>query len=80
MSEQYSYEFTGRRPSKAQVIKALKQGIKQGAVDISIDWGENWLRFERVKDWTGRFCWNGYGWLRSLGGDSIAQQLNRGSI
>lgn len=76
----FTYEFTGRRPSQAQVVKVLKEAIKNGAMDISIDWGENWLRFEKVRNWSGNVCWNGYGWFRSLGGDAIAQQLNKGIL
>jgi len=49
----YTHEFTGRRPSQSQVVKILKEAIKGGAIDIAIDWGENWLRFESVRDWTG---------------------------
>ena len=80
MSAQFTHEFTGRRPSQSQVVKILKEAVKQGAIDISIDWGENWLRFEKVKGWAGGISWHGYGWIRSLGGDDLAKQLNRGIL
>jgi len=76
----YTHEFTGRRPSQSQVVKILKEAIKGGAIDIAIDWGENWLRFESVRDWTGNISWQGYGWIRSLGGDDLAKQLNKGVL
>lgn len=79
MSTTYNHEFTGRRPSKLQVQKVVKQAIESGAVDISLDWGENWLRLEKVKTWSGALCWQGYGWFKSFGGDDIAQQLNGNS-
>ena len=74
----FEYSFTGRRPSQSQIVKVLKQGIKEGASQLNIDWGENWLRFERNPYAMNR--WVGYGWIRSLGGDDLAKQLNKGIL
>jgi len=74
----FEHSFTGRRPSQSQIIKVLKQGIKDGASQLNIDWGENWLRFERNPYALNK--WTGYGWIRTLGGDELAKQLNRGYL
>lgn len=80
MSAQYEYDYEGKRPSKAQIIKRVQEAVKAGAVDINLNWGENWLRFEYVKGWAGGRCWHGFGWFKSVGGDDIAKQLNEGKL
>ena len=72
----FEYDFQGRRPSKLQVLKKVKEAVAAGAVDISLNWGENWLRLEYVKTWSDKRCWQGYGWFKAFGGDDIAKQLN----
>jgi hypothetical protein len=66
--------FTGRRPSLAQCIKAAKQSAKQGNKQINISWGENWLEVSQQTN--GR--WTGYGWLKTIDSDKVAQSLNQG--
>lgn len=78
MSTIYEHNYEGKRPSQAQILKKIKEAIKAGAVDINLNWGENWLRFEYVNGWAGNRCWHGYGWFRSIGGDNIAKLLNEG--
>ena len=50
----------------------IKIAIKAGAETIYISWGENRLDFELY-----RGQWIGHGWIRGIGGDDIAQELNR---
>jgi len=64
--------FTGRRPSLAQCIKAAKQST---CANIRLLWGENWCELSRQAN--GR--WVGYGWLRTIDAGKIAQALNEGA-
>jgi len=64
--------FTGRRPSLAQCIKAAKLSATRGHDSIRLCWGENWLEVTRQSN--GR--WVGYGWLRTIDADKIAAALN----
>ena len=64
--------FTGRKPSRAQVLAKIKAGIKAGAEAISLQWGENWIELDYH-----RGKWIGRGWIRAIGGDDLAQELNQ---
>lgn len=64
--------FTGRKPSRGQVMAKIKTGIKAGAEIVVIHWGENMIMLGLH-----RGLWNGRGWIREIGGDDIAQQLNQ---
>lgn len=66
--------FTGRKPSRAQVLAKCKAAIQSGAAAISIQWGENVIDLDY--SFNAR-AWNGRGWIREIGGDDIAQELNR---
>jgi hypothetical protein len=74
MSTVYDINFTGNKPSKAQIMSKIKAAIQSGAAAISVTWGENWIELDY--SFNGR-CWNGYGWIKAIGGDDIAQELNR---
>lgn len=64
--------FTGRRPSLAQCIKAAKQSAAKGNNSIRLLWGENWLELElHGRRWFGR------GWLKTIDSDKVAQALNQ---
>jgi hypothetical protein len=66
--------FTGRKPSRAQVMAKCKAAIQSGAAAISIQWGENAIELDysfNAREW------HGSGWIRDIGGDDIAQDLNR---
>lgn len=65
--------FTGRRPSLAQCIKAAKQSAAKGNDKIRLCWGENSLEI-----WLHNGRWVGYGWLRTIDADKVAQALNQG--
>ena len=74
MSPIFDIDFQGRRPSKAQILSKIKAAIQSGAAAISVSWGEN--RLDLDYSFNAR-AWNGYGWIRAIGGDDIAQELNR---
>lgn len=63
--------FTGRRPSLAQCIKAAKLSAARGHTEIRLVWGENWCEVHRQNN--GRWC--GYGWLKTIDADKIAAAL-----
>lgn len=65
--------FDGRKPSYAQVMRAVGEDISRGNTDLEIIWGENHidLYFDpRVKQWFGS------GWIRDIDGSYIANELN----
>lgn len=64
--------FTGKRPSLAQCIKAAKASAKNNNTQIRLCWGENWL--EIMQQGNGR--WHGYGWLRTIDAGKVAEALN----
>jgi hypothetical protein len=66
-------EFNGKRPSLAQCIKAAKASATKGNDQIRLCWGENWLELRQQSN--GR--WVGYGWLRTIDADKVAQALNQ---
>ena len=68
----YEDFFTGRKPSRAQVVARIQTGIKAGAEAITLQWGENWIELDYH-----RGQWSGRGWIRDIGADDIAQELNQ---
>jgi hypothetical protein len=64
--------FTGRRPSLAQCIKAAKLSAARGHSEIRLLWGENWCEVSRQSN--GR--WSGFGWLRTIDACKVAEGLN----
>ena len=65
--------FDGRKPSYAQVMRAVGEDLSKGNTDLEIIWGENHidLYFDpRVKQWFGS------GWIRDIDGSYIANELN----
>ena len=69
----YEYDFTGRKPSITQVLKQVREGIRQNCRIIKISWGENWIDIER--SYNGLF-WLGSGWIKNISGQDIANDLN----
>jgi len=67
-----NHNFTGRKPSKAQVLNKAKQLEKLGADFIALAWGENWI--DLTQDTNGN--WSGIGWIKDIGGDWVARELN----
>lgn len=39
MSTIYEHNYEGKRPSQAMILKKVKEAIKQGAIDIHLNWG-----------------------------------------
>lgn len=69
----YQHTFTGRKPSKAQVMRTIGNMLDNGNVrDISIHWGENWI--DLMQQSNGIWC--GTGWIKDISGDDIAKELN----
>ena len=73
MSPVFDINFTGNKPSKPQIMSKIKAAIQSGAAAISVNWGEN--RLDLDYSFNAR-AWNGHGWIRAIGGDDIAQELN----
>ena len=69
----YEYDFTGRKPSIVQVLKQVKEGMRQNCRLIQISWGENRIDIER--SYNGLF-WLGSGWIKNISGQDIANDLN----
>ena len=68
----YTYIFSGRKPSKAQVVKKIKQAMREGADKIEVFWGENWIELENIHGY-----WHGHGWIRNISGQDLANfELN----
>jgi hypothetical protein len=71
------YEFHNRKPSKKQVMGCIDNAIKGDGKAVSVSWGENCLEVI----WHDRqLQWYGYGWIKNIGGDDIAHELNRKKI
>lgn len=64
--------FAGRRPSKAQVIKAVIGSLNEGYDSVEVSWGENSLSIEKFH---GKLI--GHGWIKTLGGQDLANELYR---
>ena len=73
MYEVTTFEFHNRKPSEAQIIACVKNAIKQGQYALDICWGENCLTFDYQP---ARKHFEGRGWIKNHGGDSIAKELN----
>ena len=66
-------EFKNRKPSRAVIMRTLAEYLKQGGKAFEISWGENMIDVyfdPRVNKWFG------HGWIKEIGGDSIADELN----
>ena len=72
-----THEFTGKCPSIAQVKARVKVGVTGGYDCIQLTWGENQITLEYFH---GPKEWMGYGWIRRIGGDDLAQAINRGEF
>jgi hypothetical protein len=64
--------FKGNKPSKKQVYSKALKGAESGQTLIEIYWGENGITL----DLNGS-SWYGWGWIKDISGDDIAQALNR---
>jgi hypothetical protein len=70
-------QFTGKKPSKAQILKQVKTAISNGVTQIEVTWGENWFTLEKTGSRAPLGPWLGNGWIKDIGADSIACELNK---
>ena len=65
--------YEKRKPSRAVIMRTLGEYLKQGGKAFEICWGENMIDvyFDPRDE-----QWYGYGWIKEIGGDSIAKELN----
>ena len=73
----YTINFEKRKPSRAQIMSKVIASVNDGERQIEILWGENWIELSQQH---GNNRWCGYGWIKDIGGDDIAQDLNKFSI
>lgn len=66
-------EYKNRKPSRAVIMCTLAEYIKQGGKAFCITWGENCIELDFHPN---HDKWYGHGWIKELGGDNIAQELN----
>lgn len=65
--------FTGRKPSLAQCVKAAKLSAKRGNTEIRLLWGENWCELHKQKNG----FWCGFGWLKDIDAQKVCQELDK---
>jgi hypothetical protein len=73
----YEYYFQGRKPSNAQVLAKINEGIKDDATIIEISWGENMITLDKQLFNGKREAWVGYGWIRNIAGSDLANHINK---
>lgn len=66
-------EYKNRKPSKALIMRTLAEYLKQGGKCFSITWGENSIDLTWHNN---NNRWYGSGWIKEIGGDDIAKELN----
>jgi len=62
-----------RKPSRAVIMRTIAEYLKQGAKCFTLSWGENCIELDfhpRQEQWYGS------GWMKDIGGDDIARELN----
>lgn len=67
------YNFTGRKPSNAQVLKKINEAINNGEDLIELYWGENSITLDKQRI---NGMWNGWGWIRNISGADLATKIN----
>lgn len=67
------YEFTGRKPSKAQVKAKLAALMKDNPPKAIVTWGENWIEAIRIGKESGAYI--GRGWIREISGSDLVREL-----
>jgi hypothetical protein len=65
--------FTGRKPSKAQILSKVKPLAAAGETFIEVLWGENWFQLDKQG---ANGSWYGHGFIKDIGADTVAQELN----
>ena len=62
-----------RKPSRAVIMRTIAEYLKQGAKCFTLTWGENWIELDYHPN---QEQWYGSGWMKEIGGDDIARELN----
>jgi hypothetical protein len=65
--------YNNRKPSRAVIMRTLAEYLRQGGKSFCITWGENCIELDYHPN---HECWYGSGWIKEIGGDSIAKELN----
>lgn len=73
---EYYFDATKRKPSNAQVLKKINEGINEGNDYIEISWGENMITLEKQLINGKREAWYGSGWIRNISGSDLASKIN----
>jgi hypothetical protein len=68
----FEFEFQGRKPSNAQVLKQINEAIRQNCRVIYISWGENRIELQRMP----QGIWLGSGWIKNISGYDLASKIN----
>ena len=70
-------EFTGKKPSRAQILAKVKPLAERGSTLIEVYWGENGITLDKTSGHGWNIGpWYGYGWIKEISADSIASELN----
>ena len=68
-----NFENLKRKPSRAVIMRTLAEYLKQGGKAFNLTWGENCISLDYHPS---HQQWYGTGWIKEIGGDSIANELN----
>jgi hypothetical protein len=66
--------YNKRKPSRAVIMRTIAEYLKQGGKSFCITWGENCIELDYHPN---HEQWYGRGWIKEIGGDDIAQELNQ---
>ena len=66
-------EYKNRKPSRAVIMRTIAEYLKQSGKSFDIRWGENWIELNYYPN---QECWYGSGWIKEIGGDDLAKELN----
>ena len=61
-----------RKPSKPQLLAAIRAAMARGERELFLQWGENRIELERSPS-----GWYGYGWIGRHGGDDLVREVIR---
>lgn len=65
--------YANRKPSKTVIMRTIAEYLKQGGKAFSLSWGENVIDLNYHPKYQ---HWYGTGWIKEIGGDDIANELN----
>jgi len=68
-----NFENLKRKPSRAVIMRSLGEYLKHGYKAFNVCWGENVISLDYHPS---HRTWYGQGWIKEIGGDDIAKELN----